>query len=63
LIVERLIGEREVVIKEVRKTFINTRGISGVSIMGDGSVVLVIDIAELIRSEGISYMRRMSGID
>jgi two-component system chemotaxis sensor kinase CheA len=63
LIVERLIGEREVVIKEVRKTFLNTRGISGVSIMGDGSVVLVIDIAELIRSEGISYMRTMSGID
>lgn len=63
LIVESLIGEKEVVIKEVKKTFLNTRGIAGVSIMGDGSVVPVIDTGELLRTEGLRYRNMINALN
>lgn len=47
--VDRLIGSREIVVKPIGPQFSNLRGVSGATIMGDGSVVLIIDPAILVR--------------
>lgn len=48
LIVDRLIGEQEITIKNIGSSLGKTKGIAGVTITGDGRVILVIDINTLI---------------
>jgi chemosensory pili system protein ChpA (sensor histidine kinase/response regulator) len=47
--VEGLLGSREVVVKSVGPQIAQARGISGATILGDGRVVLILDIPALIR--------------
>jgi two-component system chemotaxis sensor kinase CheA len=47
-IVDSLIGEEDVVIKPLRDQFTNSPGIAGASILGDGSVSLIIDVSQLL---------------
>ncbi len=47
--VDGLIGSREIVVKPVGPELSTLRGISGATIMGDGNVVLIIDLGVLIR--------------
>lgn len=47
--IEGLVGSREIVIKPVGPQLSSLRGISGATIMGDGSVVLILDLGVLIR--------------
>jgi len=47
--VEGLIGSREIVVKPVGPQLSTLRGISGATIMGDGRVVLILDLGVLIR--------------
>ena len=46
--VDRLIGQKEIVIKSLGKYLGNIEGIAGSTIMGDGKVVMIADISELI---------------
>jgi two-component system chemotaxis sensor kinase CheA len=46
--VDSLIGEEDVVIKPPRDQFTNSPGIAGASILGDGSVSLIIDVSQLL---------------
>lgn len=46
--VDELIGQKEVVIKSLGQYLGNIHGISGSTIMGDGKVVMIVDIGELI---------------
>lgn len=46
--VDGLIGQKEIVIKSLGKYLSNIEGIAGSTIMGDGKVVMIIDIAEII---------------
>ena len=46
--VDKLIGQKEIVIKSLGKYLGNIEGIAGSTIMGDGKVVMIADIAELI---------------
>ncbi len=48
LMVDSLIGEEDVVIKPLRDHFTNSPGIAGASILGDGSVSLIIDVSQLL---------------
>ena len=48
LMVDSLIGEEDVVIKPLRDQFTNSPGIAGASILGDGSVSLIIDVSQLL---------------
>ncbi len=48
-IVDRIIGTEEIVQKPLEKNFRSIKGLSGVSILGDGSIVLGLDIAGLIQ--------------
>ena len=46
--VDSLIGEEDVVIKPLHDQFTNSPGIAGASILGDGSVSLIIDVTRLL---------------
>jgi len=48
LIVDALIGQEEVVVKSLGKPLETIRGLSGVTILGDGGVVIILDIFNLV---------------
>ncbi|MAD44334.1 MAG: chemotaxis protein CheA [Oceanospirillaceae bacterium] len=52
LVVDRLMGEFQTVIKPLGKLFNGVGGISGFTILGSGDVVLILDIPSLINDAG-----------
>jgi two-component system chemotaxis sensor kinase CheA len=46
--VDELLGSQDVVIKSLTDNFVNIRGLSGASILGDGSVCLMLDVGAVI---------------
>jgi two-component system chemotaxis sensor kinase CheA len=48
LVVDKLLGQQEVVIKSLGPYLSTVKGVSGSAIMGDGLVRMIVDIAELI---------------
>ncbi len=59
LLVEQIVGRQEIVIKSVGPQISTVSGISGATIMGDGSVALILDTSSLIR-EGIAHMAKVA---
>jgi chemosensory pili system protein ChpA (sensor histidine kinase/response regulator) len=51
LVADELIGSREIVVKAVGPQIASIRGISGATILGDGRVVIILDIGALVRAE------------
>jgi chemosensory pili system protein ChpA (sensor histidine kinase/response regulator) len=51
LLADELIGSREIVVKPVGPQISGIRGISGATILGDGRVVIILDIGALVRAE------------
>jgi two-component system chemotaxis sensor kinase CheA len=49
LVVDSLIGEQEVVIKTLGKFIGDVQGIAGATILGDGSVALIVDVLSLVK--------------
>ncbi|MCL5256783.1 MAG: chemotaxis protein CheA [Chloroflexi bacterium] len=49
LVVDSLVGQQEIVIKPLGRLLGDIRGLSGATILGDGRVALIIDVAALIR--------------
>ncbi len=49
LVVDGLMGEREVVIKSIENNFQPVEGFSGATILGDGKVSLIVDVSALLR--------------
>lgn len=47
--VENLLGSREIVVKSVGPQISTVRGVSGATILGDGRVVMILDIAAMLR--------------
>jgi len=47
-VVDGLIGEQEVVIKSLDNSLVDSPGIAGASILGDGNVALIVDVSTLI---------------
>ncbi|HLP18085.1 MAG TPA: chemotaxis protein CheA [Bacteroidota bacterium] len=47
LVVDSLLGQKEVVIKSLGEYFSNSRGIAGSTILGDGRVIMIVDVSEL----------------
>lgn len=58
LVVDRLLGRQEIVIKSLDEFIGDAEGIAGATIMGDGSVVLILDISGLIDKNVIKADRR-----
>jgi two-component system chemotaxis sensor kinase CheA len=48
LIVDRLVGEEELVIKALEDRLVSTEFVSGASILGDGTVVLILNLAVVV---------------
>jgi two-component system chemotaxis sensor kinase CheA len=64
LMVDSLIGEEDVVIKPLRDQFVISPGIAGASILGDGSVCLIIDVSQLLelgQKRELEERRRLEG--
>jgi chemosensory pili system protein ChpA (sensor histidine kinase/response regulator) len=51
IVAEELVGSREIVVKSVGPQVASIRGISGATILGDGRIVIILDIAALVRAE------------
>jgi two-component system, chemotaxis family, sensor kinase CheA len=49
LFVDSLVGQQQVVIKSLETNFRKIQGVSGATIMGDGSVALIIDVPTVIK--------------
>ncbi len=49
--VDSLMGSREIVVKSMGAQFSSVRGVSGATILGDGSVVVILDLPALIRAD------------
>ncbi len=47
--VDSLSGSREIVVKSLGKQFAAVQGLSGATVMGDGSVVVILDVHALVR--------------
>ena len=52
LIVDRLQGEEELVIKALEDNLVATELVSGASILGDGTVVLILNVASVVERLG-----------
>jgi two-component system chemotaxis sensor kinase CheA len=49
LFVDDLLGQQQVVIKSLETNYGQVDGVSGATILGDGSVALILDLPGLIR--------------
>ena len=52
LMVDELIGQQQVVVKSLESNFRRIPGLSGATIMGDGSVALILDVAHIVSHQG-----------
>ena len=48
LLVDRLLGEQDVVVKSLGEIIGNRRGLTGATILGDGTLGLIVDTASLV---------------
>jgi two-component system chemotaxis sensor kinase CheA len=49
LIVDEVVGQQQVVVKSLEANFRKVSGLSGATVMGDGSVALILDVAHILR--------------
>lgn len=49
--VDQVIGQHQTVIKTLSRVYGNVDGISGATILGDGTVALILDVSQLVRAE------------
>jgi len=52
LVVDDLLGQQQVVIKSMESNYKKVEGVSGATILGDGTVSLILDISDMIRMAG-----------
>lgn len=57
-VVDHVIGEHQTVIKSLGKMYKDVKGLSGATILGDGSVALILDIPQLVRDVELEQMQR-----
>ncbi len=55
--VDQLIGSREIVVKSVGSQLASVAGISGATILGDGSVVIILDVVAMLRAASLAQPR------
>ena len=65
IVVDRIVGTNQTVIKQMSKLHADVRAVSGATILGDGSVALILDVAHLVgmgraSGEAGTQMREMA---
>lgn len=56
LIVDKFLGEQEIVIKSLKNELTETIGVSGASILGDGTIALILDVSNIIKKTSEIYI-------
>jgi two-component system chemotaxis sensor kinase CheA len=49
-VVDKVIGQHQTVIKNLGKIYRNVTGISGATILGDGTIALIVDVPKIVKS-------------
>ncbi|MDQ5911705.1 MAG: hypothetical protein QG599_3803 [Pseudomonadota bacterium] len=57
--VEAVLGNQEIIVKPVSPQFNGVPGISGATVLGDGRVVVVLELAALVRNVGSQRQKQM----
>jgi chemosensory pili system protein ChpA (sensor histidine kinase/response regulator) len=60
--IDNLLGSREIVVKSVGPQISAVKGVSGATILGDGSVVMILDVVELLRGGTSLAMAQVENI-
>ncbi len=63
LVTEELVGSREIVVKSLGPQISAIRGIAGATILGDGRIVIILDMGSLVRSEWRARAAEVAVID
>ena len=58
IVVDDLLGQQQVVIKSMEANYKKVEGISGATILGDGTVSLILDIMDLIQMAGVHQQHK-----
>jgi chemosensory pili system protein ChpA (sensor histidine kinase/response regulator) len=58
--VDSLLGSREIVVKPLGPQFSMVQGLSGATVLGDGSVVVILDLLAMIRADAIQLHRDLT---
>ena len=61
--VDHLMGSREIVVKSLGPQFSSVRGVSGATILGDGNVVVILDLPAMLRSDILAERQRLASQD
>ncbi|MBC3765455.1 chemotaxis protein CheA [Neptunicella marina] len=59
LMVDRLLGQQQVVIKSLEQNYRRVSGVAGATIMGDGTVALILDVESLASSVDLNKIERL----
>ncbi|EKT62257.1 chemotaxis protein CheA [Providencia burhodogranariea] len=62
LLVDKLVGQQQVVVKNIESNYRKIPGISAATIMGDGSVALILDVAELQKMNNSILLKKKQKI-
>lgn len=62
LVVDDLLGQQQVVIKSMESNYRKIDGVSGATILGDGTVSLILDITDLIQMAGAHHQATRSAV-
>jgi two-component system, chemotaxis family, sensor kinase CheA len=57
-VVDKVIGQHQTVLKTLGKMYKNIEGISGATILGDGTVALILDAAKIVEKEELEERNR-----
>ena len=66
LLVDELVGQQQVVVKSLETNFRRVPGLAGATVMGDGSVALILDVGHLVRlagREGAMLLQGSAGLE
>ncbi len=60
--VDNVVGEHQTVIKSLGRIFREVKGLSGATILGDGSVALILDLPQLVASARVDELTEEKGV-
>lgn len=60
IVVDDLLGQQQVVIKSMEANYQKVEGVSGATILGDGTVSLILEITDLVRMAGVQHQSKIS---
>ena len=60
IVIDKTLGNREIVIKSLGKYMGTPKYIAGATIMGDGKVALILDVGSIVKEEGAKDVASVS---